>query len=365
MGEIIEIEKENSNTVINKNDLISLDVSNESGTDFKEIKEEQLSVTLFFSNQYSKGYEIINNSNDFDYDKIILQNEKEDEFNKLLYSINLPYKITNKQFKKFNKTNENRNSFVNDTLIGVPSSTFIDFSNLLPFFSSNQKSIKKIISINKDLHITTLNKTILYIRLISFNINIQISDLYNQLNNSLISISNLKGKFILNSNLFYLLPSGIRKPDIIFYETETENDNDNDIDNDNENNDKIKFKKLIPNHFILECRSKGDSLNYCKRKVFDWINFGVKTALLVDGIGSNSSRGGCYYYCLSPESDDQLPLIPNSTIELDSNNEPTGLNVLYYDWNNYNIQPNMCPNFRINLVDHLSGIVIDFSKIQN
>lgn len=169
-----------------------------------------INLILVFSNQYSKGYEIINNSNDFDYDKIILQNEKEDEFNKLLYSINLPFKITNKQFKKFNETNENRNSFVNDTLIGVPSSTFIYFSNLLPFFSSNQISIKKIISNNKDLHITTLNKTILYIRLISFNINIQISDLYNQLNNSLISIDNLKGKFILNSNLFYLLPSGIR-----------------------------------------------------------------------------------------------------------------------------------------------------------
>ncbi|KAM9941439.1 hypothetical protein ACTFIT_007985 [Dictyostelium discoideum] len=321
-------------------------------------------IKFFFSNQYSKGYEIINNSNDFDYDKIILQNEKEDEFNKLLYSINLPFKITNKQFKKFNETNENRNSFVNDTLIGVPSSTFIYFSNLLPFFSSNQISIKKIISNNKDLHITTLNKTILYIRLISFNINIQISDLYNQLNNSLISIDNLKGKFILNSNLFYLLPSGIRKPDIVFYETDNENENDTDNYNENDN-DKIKFKKLIPNHFILECRSKGDSLNYCKRKVFDWINFGVKTALLVDGIGSNSSRGGCYYYCLSPKSDNQLPLIPNSTIELDSNNEPTGLNVLYFDWNNYNIQPNMCPNFKINLVDHLSGIVIDFSKIQN
>ncbi|KAM9987115.1 hypothetical protein ACTFIY_011543 [Dictyostelium cf. discoideum] len=87
---------------------------------------------------------------------------KKNEFNKLLYSINLPFKITNKKFKKFNKTNENRNSIVNETLIGVPSSTFIDFSNLLPFFSSNQKSIKKIISNNKDLHITTLNKTILY-----------------------------------------------------------------------------------------------------------------------------------------------------------------------------------------------------------
>ncbi|KAM9991179.1 hypothetical protein ACTFIZ_004578 [Dictyostelium cf. discoideum] len=360
MGEIMEIEKNNNNnknTELNKNDIISLDVSNESGTDFKEIKEEQLSVTLFFSNKDNKGYEITNNNNnnnDYDYEKIILQNEKEDEFNKLLYSINLPFKITNKQFKKFNETNENRNSIVNETLIGVPSSTFIDFSKLLPFFSSNQRSIKKIISNNKDLHITTLNETIIYIRLISFNINIQISDLYNQLRNSSI-LKNLDGEFILNSNLFYLLPSGIRKPDIVFYENYYENENENDI----------KFNKSIPNRFILECRSKGDSLNFCKRKVFDWINIGVKTVLLVDGIGSNSSRGGCYYYCLSPKSDDQLPLIPNSTIELDSNNEPTGLNVLYFDWNNYNIQPNMCPNFKINLVDYLSGISIDFSKIQN
>ncbi|KAM9987116.1 hypothetical protein ACTFIY_011544 [Dictyostelium cf. discoideum] len=162
--------------------------------------------------------------------------------------------------------------------------------------------------------------------------------------------NNLKGKFILNSNLFYLLPFGIRKPDIVFCETDNESENENE--NENDNKDKIKFKNLKPKNFILECRSKGDSLNYCKRKIFDWINFGVKTALLVDGIGSNSSRGGCYYYCLSPKSDDQLPLIPNSTIELDSNNEPTGLNVLYFDWNNYNIQPNMCPNFRINLVDY-------------
>ncbi|KAN0027541.1 hypothetical protein ACTFIU_010500 [Dictyostelium citrinum] len=325
-------------------------------------------IKILFSNPNNKGYEIINNN---DNDNIIFQNENEDEYCKLLYSINLPFKITNKQFKKFNNHNKNRNSLVNNTLIGVPSSTFTDFSYLLPFFSSNQKSIKKIISNNKDLHITTLNETILYIRLISFNTNIQISDLYNQLKNSLVLVNNkIKGKFILNSNLFYLLPSGIRKPDVVFYdseneiENESENENENEKNGNNENNN-IKFKKIIPNHFILEFRSKGDSLKFCKRKVFDWINFGVKTVLLVDGIGSNSSRGGCYYYCLSPKSNDQLPLIPNSITEFDSNNEPTGLNVLFFDWNNYNIQTNMCPNFKIHLVDYLDGIIIDFSKISN
>ncbi|KAN0043411.1 hypothetical protein ACTA71_011063 [Dictyostelium dimigraforme] len=37
---------------------------------------------------------------------------------------------------------------------------------------------------------------------------------------------------------------------------------------------------------------------------------------------------------LSPKSFNELPLIPNSINEFDSNNQPTGFNVLFFDWNN-------------------------------